>query len=554
MTVQDVRSRRFAAADVLDLRLLLVLAPGALLTSVLTRGPSGAGETIAWIMVNVASIAFVAISVLLVHATIRMVGCATLSPFVVVLIGAGLGLLKGVSTSGFGWVAGLTAGLFVEAEVWRWVSTVFQGAVLVPALALIRAALRRYRAEYERLITERARRALLAGDSPSGTRGARVVRFVTEARQRIDAAADPTVAIVLQELVEEHLRPLTRELWSVSEVATDFSPRSLLRAAIHAHSSPVIPVSLVFAFTAFVARTAYAPLGANILVSVFDVAAIHGVFALAGRVRTGGRRHRIVRLGATVAAATAAVMLGEAFILVDAEAPLGPVTATVVVFVWLLILTVLSRATAIAIRTSGTVRDELEQLLGEELDDAVAEASQRLRDRDLADRLHSQIQNRLISAARRIERSEGSGSVVREEVEAIGELLDEFISGSGRPAVDARTQIADLVARWAGFVTIETHLDTAADGLEEDVQARVAQAVAEAVNNAVRHGLAERITVAVTVTGASIRLVVEDDGVGPVVRPPGLGGRLFDALSQGEWSLRVRPDGGSRLEVTIDLD
>lgn len=554
MIVRSLRMMRFAAPDALDLRLLAVLAPGSLVTSVLTRAPVGTRATFAWITVNVASIAVVALWVLIVRLSLRAGRRGTVAPVTVVLIGASIGLLKGATTSWFGWTAGLLVAPLDAVEAWRAVSTTFQGAVIVPALAFTRAALRRYRAEYDRLITERARRALLAGDSPSGSRGARVARFVAEARQRIDAAADPTVAVVLEELVEERLRPLTRELWTASDTATDFSLGSLLRAAIHADAYPAAPVATVFAFTAFVARTAYAPLDLNLLVTLLDVVAVHVVFALARRARPGDRRADLVHLVATVAVTTVGVMLADILVLRDAGALLGPGTATVVVFIWLLVLTVLGSATAIALRTRGTVREELERLLDGDLDDAVGEASQRLRDRELADRLHSGMQNRLIAAARRIETSGGSATVVREEVEVVGRLLDELAEGGDGTVVDARTQVEDLVARWAGFVAVDVRLDDGVDALPPATQDRVAQAVAEAVNNAVRHGRAERVEVSVVPEGVdALRLVAEDDGVGPVQRPPGLGSRLFDALSGADWSLRPRPDGGSRLEVTVLL-
>lgn len=556
MIDRPLRATRFATPDVLDLRLLAVLAPGALFTSVLTRAPDGSRMTLGWVTVNVASIALVALWVLIVRRWLRIRRRATVGAIAVVLVGATMGAAKGITTSWFGWTAGLIASPLDATEVWRWVSTTFQGAVIVPALALTRTALGRYRTEYERLSAERARRALLAGDSPSGVRGARVARFAAEARQRIDEATDPSVAVVLEELVEQRLRPLTRELWTASDTPTDFSLGSLLRAALHA-PVPAAPVAIVFAVTVFVARTPYAPPGANLVVTLLNVAAILVLLLLARRVRPPDPRADVVRLLATPVLATGAIMAAELTLLRGAGAALGPVAATVVILLWLLALMVLSSATAIALRTRDTVRAELERLHGRELDDTAGEASQRLRDRELADRLHSGMQNRRIAAARRIERSGGSGSVVREEVAAVGRLLDELAEGGDVTPVDARTQVEDLIARWAGFVAVDVRLDARVDALPLQVQDRVAQAVAEAVNNAVRHGRAERaervdVRVGPREDGV-LRLVAEDDGVGPVQRPPGLGSRLFDALSGADWSLRQRPDGGSRLEVTVLL-
>ena len=111
------------------------------------------------------------------------------------------------------------------------------------------------------------------------------------------------------------------------------------------------------------------------------------------------------------------------------------------------------------------------------------------------------------------------------------------------------------MARWRGFVTIDLELDVADDRLSQPLQDRIAQAVAEAVNNAVRHGRAEQVQVRLVAgEGSMLRLEVEDDGIGPVGRPAGLGSRLFHALSLGAWDLSAREEGGSRLVVPIAQD
>ena len=557
MTPREVRSNRFDAGDVLDPRLLALLVPGALITSVLTRAPADLREALGWTAVNLASIVVSGLWVLMLRATAlraTRLRPRRLGPVGVLAIGASIGLVKGLTTSLFGWTAELLDTVLIVAEYRRWVSTTVQGMVLVPVIGLTRGALRRFRAEYEQLILERARRVLLSGDGPSGPREARVVRFIAEARRRIDTAADPTVAVVLEELVEERLRPLTRELWRTSDSPTDFTLGSLLRGALHTDAFPALPVATVFVFTTAAARIDYASLAENLLVTVVDLAAILVIFGIARRLRPNVRRLDVAHLVLTVAATAIAALASDLVILADAGATLGPFAAGIVLFVWLFMLTVLLSAGRIALRTRGSVREELERLVDGRADDAVVAASRRLRDRELADQLHSGLQNRLIAAARRIEGSGGSATVVREEVAAVGRLLDDLADGAERPSVPARAQVEDLVARWAGFVTVDARLDPALDTLEQQLQDRIAQLVAEAVNNAVRHGRAERVVVEVaSVDPDRLRVVAEDDGIGPVERPPGLGSRLFDALSGADWSLRPRQDGGSRLEVTVLL-
>ena len=549
------RSWRLDATIALDARLLALVVPAALITSVLTRGPLDARSALGWTVANIASLSATGLWVVVLRlALVRGSSPTLVNAALVVLAGASVGFLKGFTTSVFGWTAGLVDDPLDAAERLRWISTTIQGAVLLAAAALTGAALARYRAEYERLIVERARRALLDGRAASGERGARVARFVAEARRRIDAAADPAVAVVLEELVEERLRPLTRELWSSASEPTDFTLRSLVRAALHADAYPALPVTVMYAMIAYAAQAAYAPAGRNALATVLSSVAIVLVFALARRLRPAPRWD-VAHLLGTIVVITVMLIGVEQLVLGADASGIDVVTTGIIFVVWLTFLTLMSSAVVIAIRTRSSVREELEQLVDRGLGEAVVEASRRLRDREVADLLHSGTQNRLIAAARSIERAGGSADVVREEVAAVGRLLDELAAGPEAPSLPARAQVVELVARWDGFVTIATDVDPAVDMLPAALQDRVAQAVAEAVNNAVRHGRAERVDVRlVRGQGASLQLTVEDDGVGPVQRPPGLGSGLFAALSGGAWSLTARADGGSRLDVTIALD
>lgn len=306
--------------------------------------------------------------------------------------------------------------------------------------------------------------------------------------------------------------------------------------------------------TAYAAQADYAPAGRNALATRLSSGAIVVLFALARRLRPVPWWD-VAHLRGTLVVVTAVLIAIEQVVLGAGASGIDAVTTGIIILVWLTFLTVISSAVVIAIRTRGSVREELEALLDGRFGEAVVEASRRLRDRETADLLHSGTQNRLIAAARRIERAGGSAEVVREEVAAVGRLLDELAVGPEAPSLPARSQVAELVARWDGFVAIVTDLDPAVDALPLALQDRVAQAVAEAVNNAVRHGRAERVDVRLWhAAGPALQLTVEDDGVGPVRRPPGLGSGLFAALSGGSWSLTARANGGSRLEVTIVLD
>jgi signal transduction histidine kinase len=547
----------------LDRRVLIWLLPTSLLTSVLTRDPEDLRTTLAWVGVNLASLTLVWLWIELLRAVVVNGPVQRPAPVgLVVLIGASVGFVKATTTSLFAWTASLLPALMPAAEWWRASGTTLQGAFLLPLVTLAVATLDRSRDEYDRLVAERARIALLDVGGGSGRaadveRARLIAGFVRDARARLTGAQEgDDVAGVLERLVDERLRPMTRELWSPEAIATDFRARSLLRAALTANPFPASLVIIAYSVTAFASRAQHLDLGTNVLRTLAAVASLTVVLTLARRFRPAGPRLAVAHLVLTVAVASAL----QTF-LVEAIGTDGldwrPASLFLSVFVWLGALTVLGGAGVVAARGSDAVRAELERTLRSGGPHAEVErASQLLRDRAVADHLHATLQNRLISASHRIAASGEQPSVVREELDAVELLLDDLASGvlgESRDGSCAREQFAEVVARWDGFVHITAALDRSIDVLPSTFQDHLAQVLVEAVNNAVRHGRAARIDVRL-VAGASpatFTLTVDDDGVGPVQRAAGLGSALFDAMSGGEWALAARDEGGSRLRLTL---
>lgn len=551
MTPEGARPR-VDAATLLDVRVLAVLVPTSIVTSVLTRGPDGAQATLAWIAVNVASLVVTGIWVgalllVLADGRYRLGVRPRVGPVLAVLIGASVGLAKGTTTSLFGWSAGLIDDPVATGERFRAVSATLQGAVALPALALVVAALGRFRAEYDRLVLERARARLEAAPSPLAGHDARIARFVAEARDRIDAAADPTVVTVLDELVEQRLRPLTRDLWVGDGVATDFTARSLGRAALHADRLPVLPVALALGVVDLLFRGGAVAPALSVAISGSKALALAGVFTLAARLRPRDRRFETVQLLVTLSVTAAVIVLIEFATVRPPASDLSLPAGFVLTLVTLTGFTLLTSAARVALRTRNAVRGELERILDAQVDEAVDTVSRRMRDREVADRLHSGVQNRLIAAARRIDVAGGDADVVRAEVAAVGRVLDTLVDELDAPEDDAEVRLAGLVERWAGFVAVTVDVAAVLPGLAGPLQDGLARAATEAVNNAVRHGRAERVDVRARRVAGGLELEVVDDGLGPVKRPPGLGSSLFDALSGGDWTLQGRPEGGSRL-------
>jgi signal transduction histidine kinase len=199
------------------------------------------------------------------------------------------------------------------------------------------------------------------------------------------------------------------------------------------------------------------------------------------------------------------------------------------------------------------VREQLEALLSAAgIDVAANQAQSLLVNRNLANYLHGSVQNRLLSAALRIENGSGDAVNLVAELAAIEKLLDgaatDFDTGSERSLDD---QFAEMVGRWEGYVQIEV-LPSPLPDFGAEINAKVIQLATEAISNAVRHGLASALTIEVRPQPNSIlRITITDDGLGPRKGASGLGSHLFNSLCGANWSLRLRTEGGSILELNV---
>jgi signal transduction histidine kinase len=95
-------------------------------------------------------------------------------------------------------------------------------------------------------------------------------------------------------------------------------------------------------------------------------------------------------------------------------------------------------------------------------------------------------------------------------------------------------------------------VDGALDAIGDDERAELLRVLNEAVSNVVRHADATQLDVTLSVTGDRIRLVVEDDGIGPdgASTAGGMGLRNLAARAErrgGACMVEARPDGGTRL-------
>ena len=543
-------------------RVLVWIVPGALITSVLTRDPASVRDVAAWVMVNIASLFATWLVVELLRVWLSPTTRQRPIPlWLVVASGALIGGTKGVTTSLFGWSAGLLDQLLPLAEWWRAVGTTFQGAFLLPAVTLAAATIASYRSDYLRLVSAYATRLpanIKHPDTKEQAQAAQVAGFLSEAREKIGAEHGQAITRVIDELIDRRLRPLTRTLWGTDTAHTNFTVRSLLSASVYANPFATFAVALGYAISGFSLRAQDIPLDINLLRTGMSVLAITVIMTAAKRLRPATRRWAAAHFVATMAVLTGVhVLVVER--LSDSPAELSVVALTVTLAIWFPILTLLSGAVVITLRGAERLNDLFSHLIATGDTSSVDGALTRLKNRELANQLHSTVQNRLVNAARRIEASGFSPQVIRDEKQALDRLLDEATRTADDDTARAnrpnfRAGLDTLFSRWDGFVTLTHTIDDTIDDLSDTDQTTVLHVVTEAINNAVRHGQAKHVALSVNVTHSTVTVTLDDDGFGPIDKPAGLGTALFNSVSDGTFSLKQRDTGGSRLTVAIRTD
>jgi signal transduction histidine kinase len=177
--------------------------------------------------------------------------------------------------------------------------------------------------------------------------------------------------------------------------------------------------------------------------------------------------------------------------------------------------------------------------------------------------LHDGAQQRLVTLGivlRRLQRS------LPREAQILGPALDSAVDEVGRAIEDLRTiaagvrpprldeGLAAALADLARAAPIAVELETTHDRLPPQVEAAAYFVVCEAVTNAVKHASPSRVRVEATVVGATLRLTVDDDGIGgaTVAGGTGLTGLIDRVEAQGGTLLMQSPTGaGTRLVAEI---
>lgn len=483
----------------------------------------------------------------------------------VLLFGASAGFLKGYTTGFFSWMFGseLDLTIAVSNRVWQ---TTLLGLWTVPFLALATATFIRFQTERQILIAERLEQNLNSKNSPMYLQGTseELKLFLSKAQAQVSAlkngdkteTSNTLISKKLRDLVEYGLRPISHKIWQEnSKAAQSLSISQLARLAVKKNP---FPMGLILGGLAIslmpINLSAFKP-GDALFRTLVMLALTSIVLFSAKRLP---RESKVgIWLGFTGATVVStAVSLAGGMAILGQPFTFSDIPIWIAYFIWQLQLSMVASAVSEVMSSRAEIRKELLQSLGQEqLDSEVRGALNRIRNRELAQYIHGNIQNKLLSFALKFDQDNVSTRDVSKLLEEVENLFSEAISEY--KSVDTAgldEQLAQLVQRWVGFVNIELRNSLSKSDLSEEQIKSLVQLVSEGVSNAVRHGLAKNLKIIIQRSeseNSQIEVTVVDDGLGPRSGKPGLGTELLNATSGANWSLTSGKFGGSVLRARL---
>lgn len=469
----------------------------------------------------------------------------------VLLFSAFIGATKGGTTTIFGAIFGVEDN-FGDLIGGRMVQTSLLGLFTVPALAILAATRSKFQEVRDTLVAERVR---LAANDPilnsTATEGyARLAKEIGYLRDGIQTSGNAQVSNLIRDIVQNGLRPITHRLWDKEDQRqTNFTLRDLSRVAIVGHPYVAWPVALILFLGTLGPYVASAGWAEGLARSTITAFAIALTYRFAKLLRT--EKAPLAWLYyVSIHLLLAGFIVGVSKELFGALPGFTAISAFFVLFIWILQTGYMTSFVAGALATHNEMREQLQALskkLG--IERQVMQARAQLAKRDIANYLHSELQNKLLAIALRIESGDSNVDGVLEELTAVQGLLTAGVQADPLDSRPLAIQLAELVDRWKGFVKI--YLESDSRITNQQVTRQVLLVVTEGLSNSVRHGLASEVSISIKSIVDGVLIEISDDGIGPRSGLPGLGSRFFESVSCSNWSLSQRQEGGSKLTLEL---
>lgn len=456
-----------------------------------------------------------------------------------------LGVVAGMARSVV--VVPLSAELGVITFTWseliiRMLAGAAIGALMLPIGALLSSVVASYVTQRRSLLEELSALEIehmrLSGESEA-LRDAVLAELRSEVGEVVESG-DPEAA-----------RSVSHRIWEQSEDVQlpRVSWRDVLWATVAHNPYPTFGVAGFWAVSAFGSLVIAAGIAAALGQIAFSVLCIAVCFWF-------GRRMSARFPSASIAILITVVLLVE--VTVTFVAPLlfqndplrDNLAAMLANAVWIPFLIFMVGAVVSAIRSGDDVVARLRKRVAADQARAAAEEVETARIRkEVAAALHGTVQSQLLAAAAGLNQpriAQLMRSRPQEGLEAALASVDSTLATDA----DVTEHMARIRRSWGSLMQVSMV------GLEEaqsrDEVIAVTRVIEEALTNAYRHGNASTVDVSVTRDEAGLRVMVIDDGHGPIEdSEPGLGSAVLESLAPGAWTLIRSKDQRTILEVVL---
>lgn len=485
-----------------------------------------------------------------------------ISVVMALLAGFGLGALKGFSTGVFGlWFEVFST--YEDAVGGRWIQTGILGVFLVPILTLSVAKIEQINQKQEILIADHVSSLLSGNLAPTESLRRQVnelkessLKMLDELEYSIpksDANAAKLFQTTIQSLLANHVRPMSHTIWQdkKSRMPRLTLPTLIGSGILGKSLNPIVSTTLIFAILFLSHLVILAPVEAfqrSLTISLTTALLTRGY----GFINMKSSFLYVFGYFATVIGSAA---LGTLL----ADWIFGSVQNGSFLLAWL--ATAILSLQTILMATVGSqmitkerdLDSELETLLSEDqIEDRARAAYSAVVNRDYAQFLHSDVQNQLLISVLAAKQENFTAADLQREVSRLRALFAGLEQERAVLEEVLFSEIAQgLEQRWDGFIALETVIRDDLQDKPCDRSWALLEVLNEAISNSIRHGMASRVLVELNRTGSDIAIVITDDGLGVTKGKPGLGSRIIQEITAGNWSLESGASGGSVLKLQL---
>ena len=164
----------------------------------------------------------------------------------------------------------------------------------------------------------------------------------------------------------------------------------------------------------------------------------------------------------------------------------------------------------------------------------------------------SVVLSQLLVSALAARQADFSEQDLKSEVLRLRELFANLDTERPTAAEMTFADLAETLAgRWDGFVELEIVQHPSLISVVCDKSWALVEVLNEAISNAIRHGMASTISIDIEPVDNSIYITVSDNGLGPTSGKPGLGTKIINEITEGNWSIKTGPNGGAVLKLQL---